>query len=115
MTGSPRKSTENNGKSKRLNLSSRVIHNCEEYRMESTSKTMSALRTKSNANIASEIPNGIITEIGKQEITAKAEFISQRRGETKVTGGEMPILSDNSLRRGSFPHNKENDDDLLSR
>ena len=114
MAKSPRKSTENNGKSKRLNLSSRVIHNCEEYRMESTSKTMSALRTKSNANNASEIPNGIVTEIGKQEISAKAEFVSQSRGETKVTGGEMPILSDNLPRRRSFPHNRENMDDLLS-
>ena len=110
-----RKSTENNGKSKRLNLSSRVIHNCEEYRMESTSKTMSALRTKSNANNTSEIPFGIVTEVGTQEISAKAEFISQRRGETEVTGGEVPILSDNSLRRRSFPYNRENEDDLLSR
>ena len=83
--------------------------------MESTSKTMSALRTKSNANIISEIPSGIVTEIGTQEISAKAEFISQRRGETKVTGGEMPILSDNSLRRECLSYNRENEDDLLSK
>ena len=83
--------------------------------MESTSKTMSALRTKSNANITSEIPNGIVTEIGMQEISAKAEFISQKRGETLSTGGEEPILSDNSIRRGSFPYNRENEDDLLSK
>jgi hypothetical protein len=85
----PDKSTENNGKNKRLNLSSRVIHNCEEYRMESTSKTMSALHTKSNANSTSEMPIGIVTEIGTQEISAKAEFISQERSETKSTGGEL--------------------------
>ena len=66
--------------------------------MESTSKTMSAMRTRSNANETSEMPIGVVTEIGTQEISAKAEFISQRRGETKVTGGDMPILSDNSLR-----------------
>ena len=83
--------------------------------MESTSKTMSALRTKINANNTSEMPMGVVTEIGMQEISAKAEFISQRRGETKVTGGEMPILSDNSLRRQCFPYNRENEDDLLSR
>lgn len=83
--------------------------------MESTSKTMSALRTKSNANNSSEMPMGVLTEIGTQEISAKEEFISQRRGETKVTGGEMPILSDNSLRRQCFPYNRENEDDLLSR
>ena len=83
--------------------------------MESKSKTMSALRTKSNANNTSEMPIGIVTEIGTQEIGAKAEFISQGRGETKVTGGEMPILSDNWLRRRCSPYNRENEDDLLSR
>ena len=83
--------------------------------MESTSKTMSAMRTRSNANNASQIPFGIVTEIGTQEISAKAEFISQETGETKVTGWDMPILSDNSFRRRSFPYNKENENDLLSR
>ena len=83
--------------------------------MESTSKTMSAMRTRSNANNTSEMPIGIVTEIGTQEISAKAEFISQIRGETKVTGGEMPILSDNPLRRQCFPYNRENENDLLSR
>ena len=74
--------------------------------MESTSKTMSAMRTRSNANNASQIPFGIVTEIGTQEISAKAEFISQETGETKVTGWDMPILSDNSFRRRSFPDNR---------
>ena len=83
--------------------------------MESTSKTMSALRTKSNANNTSEIPIGIVTEIGMQEISAKAEFVSQRRGETKVTGWDMPILSDISRRRQSSPYNSENRNDVLSR
>ena len=83
--------------------------------MESTSKTMSALRTKSNANNTSEIPFGIVTESGTQEISAKAEFISEERGETKVTGGEMPILSDNSPRKRSFPYNREKEDEMLSR
>ena len=83
--------------------------------MESISKTMSALRTKSNANNTSEMPIGNVTEIGTQEISAKAEFVPQRRGETKVTGGDMPILSDNSIRRRSFYYNRENEDELLSR
>ena len=83
--------------------------------MESTSKTMSAMRTKSNANNTSEMPIGIVTEFGTQEISARAEFISQRRGETKVTGGEMPILSDNSLRRQCISYFRENEVDLLSR
>ena len=83
--------------------------------MESTSKTMSALRTKSNANNTSEMPFGVETEFGTQEISAKAEFISLRRGETKVTGGEMPILSDNSLRRRSFPYNREKGNEMLSK
>ena len=83
--------------------------------MESTSKTMSALRTKSNANDENKMPMGVGTEIGTQEISAKAEFISLETGETKVTGDDMPILSDNSFRRRSFPYNRENEDDLLSR
>jgi len=83
--------------------------------MESTSKTMSALRTQSNANNASEMPIGIETKIGTQEISAKAEFVFLRRGETKVTGGGLPIFSDNSLRRRSFSYKRENEDDLLSR
>ena len=83
--------------------------------MESTSKTMSALRTKSNANNTSEMPIGVGTEIGTQEISAKAEFISQRRGETESTGGDMPILSDNSFRKQSFPYNREKEDEMLSR
>ena len=83
--------------------------------MESTSKTMNALRTKSNANNGSEMLIGVVTEIGTQEISAKAEFISLRGGETKVPVGEMPILSDNSFRRRSFPYKKENEKDLLSR
>ena len=83
--------------------------------MESTSKTMSAMRTRSNANNTSEMPIGIVTEFGTQEISARAEFISQRRGETKVTGGEMPILSDNSLRRQCISYFRENEVDLLSR
>ena len=83
--------------------------------MESTSKTMSAMRTRSNANNTSEMPIGVVTEFGTQEISARAEFISQRRGETKVTGGEMPILSDNSLRRQCISYFRENEVDLLSR
>tara|TARA_B100002019_G_C21091995_1_gene509111 strand:+ start:107 stop:358 length:252 start_codon:yes stop_codon:yes gene_type:complete len=83
--------------------------------MESTSKTMSALRTKSNANSESEIPTGIVTEIGTQEISAKEKVFSQIRGETMVTGGDMPILSDKLSRRQGFPYNRENEDNLLSR
>jgi len=83
--------------------------------MESTSMTMSAMRTRSNANSESGMPIGIVTETGTQEISAKAEFVSQRRGETSGTGGEMPILSDNSLRRQCVPYNRENENDLLSR
>lgn len=83
--------------------------------MESKSKTMSAMRTRSNANSESEMPIGVVTEIGTQEISAKAKFSSQGRGETNVTGGEMPILSDNSLRRRCSPYNRENEGDLLSR
>ena len=75
--------------------------------MESTSRTMSALRTKSNANSESEMPIGVVTEIGTQEISAKAEFVSRGRGETKLTGGEMPILSDNSLRGQCFSYIRE--------
>ena len=83
--------------------------------MESKSKTMSAMRTRSNANNTSEMPIGVVTEVGTQEIGAKTEFFSHGRGETNVTGGEMPILSDNSLRRRCPPYNRENEDDLLSR
>ena len=52
--------------------------------MESTSKTMSALRTKSNANNASEIPIGIVTEIGTQEISAKETVFFPNKGRDQV-------------------------------
>lgn len=83
--------------------------------MESTSKTMSALRTKSNANNTSEMLIGIVTEIGTQEISAKAEFNLTRDVRHRQIGGDMPILSDKLIRIRSFPYNRENENDLLSR